>query len=209
MKLVKTLVPMLDVGHSRRSSLIRLGLVSLAALLLSGATAALATMTMRLDLPHIVAAADRAFVGRVVSVHADRDAAGLPSTWITFAVDHVIKGTVGGTLTIKQFGTTAPLSDGSVLRLPGLPTYAPGDEMILFLSGESTAGFSSPIGLAQGKFPIVRRAGHAMVAATVETVGTLQSMRSLRTARAPAAGAITLNEFLDHVAQLVAQSAGK
>jgi len=187
--------------------LLPLGVVAMVGVLASGVTAALATMTMQLDLAQIVAAADRAFVGRVVSVHADRDQAGLPSTWVTFAVDQVIKGTVGGTLTIKQFGTATRLSDGSLLRLPGLPTYATGDEMVVFLSGESEAGFSSPIGLAQGKFPIVRHAGHAMVAATAENVRTLRALRRLQTPSPQATGEIPLNDFLDHVAQLVAQSA--
>ena len=198
---------MLRGAHRPQSRLPRLGLYAMVGVLASGATAALATMTIRLDLPQIVAAADRAFVGRVVSVHVDRDQSGLPSTWVTFAVDQVIKGTVGSGLTMKQFGAATPLSDGSMLHLPGLPTYAAGDEMVIFLSGESAAGFCSPIGLAQGKFPIVRRAGHAMVAATVENLGVLQSMRRLQGPLAPRAGEITLNEFLDHVAQLVAEAA--
>src|SRR5207253_2405678 len=132
----------------------------------------------------------------------------LPSTWVTFAVDQIIKGKVPSGLTIKQFGSATPLSDGSILNLPGLPAYAPGDEMVLFLSGESAAGFCSPIGLAQGKFPIVRRAGHAMMATTVENLGVLESMHRLQAPRA-AAGEITLNDFLDQVAHLVATSVGQ
>jgi len=171
-------------------------------------TAASATMTMQLELAQIVAAADRAFVGRVVSVHSDRDRAGIPSTWVTFAVDQVMKWTVGSELTIKQFGTATRLDDGSLLRLPGLPTYAIGDEMVVFLRGESEAGFSSPIGLAQGKFPIVRHAGDAMVAATAENAKALRTLRRFAKP-SPHAGAIEipLNEFLDQIGQLVAQSA--
>lgn len=183
------------------------GLAIAVGVLAYGTTTALATMTMRLDLPQIVSAADRAFVGRVVSVHSDRDTSGLPSTWVTFAVDQVIKGQVGSALTMKQFGTATALSDGSMMQLPGLPSYTPGEEMVIFLSGESEAGFCSPIGLAQGKFPIVRRAGHAMVAATSENLGALQSMRRLQTTRTPPAGEVTLNDFLDSIAQLVAAPA--
>lgn len=170
-----------------------------------GATAARATMTVRLDLPQIVAAADRAFVGRVVSVHSDRDQAGLPSTWVTFAVDQVIKGTVGSGLTIKQFGTTTPLSDGKIVHFAGLPTYTSGEEMVIFLSGESTAGFCSPIGLAQGKFPIVRRAGHAMMVGTAENLGVLHSMRRLQPTRTQLSGEIPLNTFLEQVAEILTQ----
>jgi len=186
----------------------RLGLSAIIGGLACGATAALATMTVRLDLPQVVSAAERAFVGRVVSVRSERDQAGLPSTWVTFAVDQVIKGHIGSELTMKQFGTATPLSDGSVIRLPGLPSYVPGEEMVIFLSAESEAGFCSPIGLAQGKFPIMRKGGGpATVTATVENLGVLQSMRSLQAPRTPLATEITLNDFLDHVAQLVAQRA--
>lgn len=171
------------------------------------ATAASATMTMQLNLAQIVAAADRAFVGRVVAVHSDRDRAGIPSTWVTFAVDQVVKGTVGGELTMKQFGTATPLDDGSLLRLPGLPTYTIGEEMVVFLSGESEAGFSSPIGLAQGKFPIVRHAGHAMVAATAENARTLRTLRRFAKPGPQAAAEIPLNDFLDQIGQIIAQSA--
>jgi len=164
-------------------------------------------MTMRLDLAQLVAATDRAFVGRVVSVRSGRDTAGLPSTWVTFAVDQVIKGKIGGELTMKQFGTMTPLSDGSMVRLPGLPSYTPGEEMVVFLSGESDGGFCSPIGLAQGKFPIVRRGGEATVRATVENIGILQSVHRLQTTRAQFTGDVTLNDFLDQVAPLVAEPA--
>ena len=182
----------------------RYAVVALVSVLASGATVAPATMTLRLDLPQVVAAADRAFVGRVLSVHSDRDPAGLPSTWVTFAVDQVIKGSAGSTLTMKQFGAATPLSDGSTMRLPGLPTYVPGEEMVIFLSGESAAGFCSPIGLMQGKFPISRRAGQATVTATIENLGVLQSMHSVQTSGTPLAAEISLQDFLDHVGQLVA-----
>lgn len=198
---------MLPGPHHSPSRIPRPAFFAVVSVLALGATTALATMTMRLDLRQIVAAADRAFVGRVVSVHADRDPSGLPSTWVSFAVDQVIKGKIGSGLTMKQLGTTTPLDDGSMLHLPGLPTYAPGEEMVIFLSGESEAGFCSPIGLAQGKFPIVRRAGRAMVATTAENLGVLQSMRRRQASGASVAGEIALNDFLDDVARLVTDPA--
>jgi len=76
---------------------------------------------------------------------------------------------------------------------------------VVFLSGESEAGFSSPIGLAQGKFPIIRHAGHAMVAATAENARALRSVRRLDKPP-PTTAEIPLNDFLDQIAQLVAQS---
>jgi hypothetical protein len=195
------------VGRLRPLGLTRRAALALIAALVCGATAARGVMTLRLNLAQMVSTADRAFAGRVVSVHSGRDTSGLPSTWVTFAVDQVIKGTVGSEVTMKQFGTLTPLSDGSVLRLPGLPAFARGEEMVVFLSGESDAGFSSPIGMAQGKFPILRRGGQATVRATAENVGVLQSVQRLATPHAPLTGEITLRDFLDRAAQLVAEQA--
>jgi len=47
--------------------------------------------------------------------------------------------------------------------VPGLPRYAVGDEIVVFLRGESRRGFTSPVGLAQGVYRVERRGGHASV----------------------------------------------
>ena len=170
-----------------------------------GLRPAAATMTMQLELPQIVAAADRAFAGRVVATHAGRDAAGTPATWVTFAVATPLKGRLRGEITIKQIGVSAPLSDGSAFHLPGVPTYAVGDELVVFLAGDSAAGFTSPIGLAQGKFPITRRGGRSYVTATPENAGALGHLRALQPSIGDAAAGVTLDDFLATVSRLVAE----
>ena len=160
-------------------------------------------MTMRLDLAQIVTAADRAFAGRVVAVHSGRDTAGTPATWVTFAVDTPLKGRLGNEITIKQIGASEPLSDGTTLRLPGVPSYKIGDELVLFLAGDSEAGFTSPIGLEQGKYPIVRRGGSSWVIPTAENAGALSAPRYDAHAL-PAA--LPLDDFLAVVTHLVAEA---
>ena len=39
-------------------------------------------------------------------------------------------------------------------RSEGVPAFAEGDEYVVFLYGVSSAGFSSPVGLAQGQFVV-------------------------------------------------------
>ena len=40
--------------------------------------------------------------------------------------------------------------------IEGAPRYVEGEEVVLFLYGDSRAGFTSPVGLGQGKFSVVR-----------------------------------------------------
>ena len=171
-----------------------------------GPTGAAATMTMRLSLAQIVGAADRAFVGRVESVHCGRDESGLPSTWIPFPVREPILGRVGSSVTIKQVGVSEPLADGTTFHLAGVPAYKTGEEVVLFLSGESQEEFSSPIALGQGKFRIVHRGGRALVSATVENAGTIGALHSAQRSVARQSVEADLDQFLSLVHSLVPAS---
>jgi hypothetical protein len=46
-------------------------------------------------------------------------------------------------------------ADGSGLLIPGMPRIGAGEEVLLFLTGESRNGMRMPVGLAQGKFSLV------------------------------------------------------
>jgi len=60
---------------------------------------------------------------------------------VTFDVARTLKGRHVARVTIKQFGR----SDVALGRIPGMPTYAPGEEIVVFLRAESRAG-SRPSG---------------------------------------------------------------
>ena len=144
-------------------------------------TRAAATTILPLDLAALTSAADRVFKGTVVATRSGRDGRGLPATWTTFAVEESLKGTLPRTIEIKQIGTDAPLADGAIYRVPALPHYQVGDEVILFLHPDSAAGFTSPVGLGQGRFRI--RHGHG--AATAENdVGNVNLRTPARAALA-------------------------
>src|SRR5438128_2681531 len=110
-------------------------------------------VTETYNLEQMVAKADRIFAGTVIGVTEDYVyAAGgnIPVTVYTFAVDEVLKGSVGQTLTIKQVGHR---SDPSFL-LGHLPEYKNGAVVMLFLHADSRYGLTSPVGLGQGAFLI-------------------------------------------------------
>jgi len=105
-----------------------------------------------LGFDELVDRAARIVHGTVRAIDPGRDVDGIPATWITLDVDETLKGPVETRFTYKQVGVPEPLPDGSLLRLPGLPRYRVGDEVVLFLHGTSRRGFTSPVGLGQGLF---------------------------------------------------------
>jgi len=130
------------------------------ALLALAAPVAATMLVQRLPLARVTRAAARIVHGRIVAVDVGRDDSGLPATWITVDIARAVKGGPASRLTIKQYGVATPLPDGTLAAIAGMPRYAPGEELVLFLHGESRRGFTSPVGLGQGVYR-VRRHGDA------------------------------------------------
>ena len=98
--------------------------------------------------------AGRIFSGHCTGVRVvEQPGRRMPVTEVTFQVDRTLKGRPGGTLTIRQPGGPSAAGERSVGIL-GLPRFQPGEEVILFLYGESASGLTSPVGLGQGKFTV-------------------------------------------------------
>ena len=95
-----------------------------------------------------------AFEATCTGNRAERDAeTNLVVTYTTFEVREVLKGFAPTTHVIKQIGGALP-EESVQYRVDGIPTFIPGEDYVVFLAGVSSAGFSSPIGLAQGKFSV-------------------------------------------------------
>ncbi len=114
-------------------------------------------------LEEIAAAADRIVQARVLDVRSEHDEHGVPCTYVDLEVVDRLKGNVGARFTIKQLGMT---DQAALLHIPGLPRYHRGDEAILFLHADSPAGFTSPVGMAQGYFPVVRKGDKTYIETT-------------------------------------------
>jgi len=122
-----------------------------------------ATSVVPLYLDEIIDTASVAFEGVCLENRTGRDPqTGLLATFTTFEVGEVLKGSVGSTYTIKQIGGEDK-AEGRHFKIFGVPTFAPGQGYIVFLAGVSPQGFSSPIGLSQGRFEIVQDASGAKV----------------------------------------------
>jgi hypothetical protein len=113
-------------------------------------TAALATQSRPLNLEQMTERAATIFAGRCTGVRAEHDRKlGLDVTVATFHVDRAIKGTTGRTVTVRM-----PWVGESAIPA-GVPSFARGDEVVLFLYGESASGMRAPVGLGQGRFRVV------------------------------------------------------
>lgn len=95
-----------------------------------------------------------AFEGTCTGNRSERDPwTNLVVTYTTFEVRDVLKGAAEHTHVIKQIGGWLP-GENLQYRVQGVPAFAVGEDYVVFLAGVSSAGFSSPIGLAQGRFTI-------------------------------------------------------
>jgi len=113
-----------------------------------------ATSVIPLYLEEMIDTSAAVFQGTCTANRTERDAeTGFVVTRTTFAVHDVLKGSVGNVHAIKQIGGTIP-EEKLEYRVEGVPQFTEGEEYIVFLAGVSAAGFSSPIGLQQGKFSV-------------------------------------------------------
>lgn len=122
-----------------------------------------ATTVLPVSLQRMSSTAVLIFHGRVIGneVRLDETSSRV-ATFTTFEVIDVIKGDVGNTHTIKQIGGQLP--DGRVRQIiRGVPRFSVGAEYVVFLPAASGLGFSSPIGLQQGRFSISKQNGETVV----------------------------------------------
>lgn len=122
---------------------------------LQGMETARGTSVRLVNLPQMVELADRIFWGRCLSAETRVDpVTGLAVIEYSFQVREAIKGVQpGATLVFRQVGK---LSDGRS-AVSGLPQYRKGQDLLLFLHRDSSAGLTSPVGFSQGTFQPRRR----------------------------------------------------
>lgn len=123
----------------------------LLSLIIAMPASAMSVLPLYLD--EIINDAAIAFQGKSLESHSERDLqTGSIVTYSTFEVQEVLKGEVGAKHTIKQIGGKL---EGEIHQTTGVPTFTVGESYVLFFYGVSAAGFSSSVGLDQGKFNII------------------------------------------------------
>jgi len=138
-----------------------------------------ASQVKLVDLEQMTRRAGRIFSGRCTGARVVTDPAlGRDVTVATFHVERAIKGVTGSTVTVRMLGAAA--AGGRATGLPaGIPTFRPGDDVILFLYGESAQGLSSPVGLGQGRFSVrTDKQGHRRAVNDFGNSNLLSGLRS-------------------------------
>ena len=121
---------------------------------LVAAGSAVAATVRPLLLDEIIDSAAVAFQGTCTANRVELDTATkFIVTYTTFEVRDVIKGDVSATHVIKQIGGTFPDGESGMI-VQGVPKFIVGEEYVVFLAGVSSLGFSSPVGLSQGRFAV-------------------------------------------------------
>jgi hypothetical protein len=117
-----------------------------------------ATSVLPLYLDEVIDQSTTAFEGTVTENRSARDPATNDIvTYTTFTVSDVLKGSVPATYTIKQIGGVLP-GENVQFRVFGIPKFTVGQDYVVFMAGVSAEGFSSPIGLGQGRFIVTQDA---------------------------------------------------
>lgn len=114
-----------------------------------------ATQVRPLTLEQLSQRAATIFSGRCTGVRVESDPNVGWVTLATFEVERAVKGRVGRTATLRLLGGRSDLEPRAA-EVPGMPRFRRGDEVVLFLYGTSAIGLTSPVGLGQGKFDVVR-----------------------------------------------------
>lgn len=112
-----------------------------------------ATTVQRFALEELTGNAENIFLGTCQTASTEQ-VDGQLFTRYRFAVTETIKGEQRPNLELLLPGGEF---QGTRVRIPGMPAFVPGEEMVLFLTAENQLGHAWPVGLGQGKFRIQRR----------------------------------------------------
>jgi hypothetical protein len=125
--------------------------------------AALATSLLPISLEQLSTRATTVFYGVVTGNKVSKDErTGHIATFTSFEILESIKGDIGETHTIKQIGGYHKQSNMRH-HVYGVPSFQVGKEYIVFLPEVSSLGFSSPLGLQQGRVTVTSDNGEKFV----------------------------------------------
>lgn len=162
-----------------------------------------ASSVVPVDLKKMSEKAEHVFYGKCTDVNVIEDELGLVSTEVTYEIFRAVKGDyLKDHITFKVFGDASGESEDEMATLIGMTLFQPGREDVLFLYEESPWGFTSPIGLWQGNFPVVQENGRSKL------VKSARSFQTTFSGGAKAASGIsrrieTPDDLLDEVERII------
>lgn len=168
----------------------RLGLITLATVLLAGALPATASTFVAMSQKELLARADAIVEGRIVDLESFWTESGrLIATDATLAVDEVLSGRAPRALTVRTFGGQV----GAMrVEAHGFPRFEDGERVLLFLTRDRD-GTYRVLGYQLGHYRVVTR----LDGVTLAVPQTDDGMRLVgpNGTLAPAPGSVRLDEF--------------
>jgi hypothetical protein len=115
-----------------------------------------ATSVVPPSFPELVAEADAIYAGRVTTVEARKltapDGSPLIKTFVTFAVERVLKGTARESVTLELLGGRV---GDEQLRVSGMPIFAVGDRDFVFVQRNGVQ-YCPLVALGHGRYRVLR-----------------------------------------------------
>ena len=186
------------------SVLLGLAFLSLVTASLVGRPAGVEAGTaVRLDIDELVQSSALIVEARVLSTYAYEDDGRIETEYL-LEVSRTFEGPDEAYRAVRLPGGVLP--DGRGMMLAGMPRIAAGEEALFFLTGAGRSGVRMPVGLAQGKLRLIRRAdGRKLLARDLSGV-TLVNPSSGAVLRNPGT---TVLDYALVVAEIEAALAGK
>lgn len=151
-------------------------------------------ITLPHNLSDLSGTADRIIQGKVVAARVEPhpDYKNLKTILITLQVDDILKGGTAKTFTFRQFiWDIRDISDAAGYRV--------GDEVLLFLNRPTPINLTSPVGLEQGRFRIVKTVSGQSLAlngdGNAHLMGGLIETGTLNTSKLSARSRSTMQSF--------------
>jgi len=175
----------------------------LTALLLSVPASASATVMVEVPIEDMARDADAIVLGQVVRsevrlvIEPGRGA--LPHTFTTLRVERWVAGSGGATVMIDELGGEI---QGEGLAIAGTPTYAVGEEVVVFL--ERADGRLRTYAMAQGRFEVRRGIGGVpdMLVRDLSDVAFVRWGQGQMTVGHGADAPVALETFVEYVARI-------
>lgn len=157
---------------------------------------------LRMELEALSESADVIIEGRVIAEQARRDVHGFVRTRYTVSVSRTFAGVPLGTRTFEFPGGSMP--DGSGTLVAGLPSLRLGEDALLFLCAEGPQQLRMPVGLAQGKFTLVRDEANALGLVRSQAELVLLDSQTGASAPFPAQTVLAYERVIERVQRAVA-----
>jgi len=153
---------------------------------------------IRLGVPELVDSSDLILEARVLSTYSFEDRGRIETEYL-LEVARTFEGVDEAYRAVRLPGGV--LEDGRGMVLAGMPRISAGEEVLLFLTPAGRTGVRMPVGLAQGKLALVRRADGAKVLSRDSSGIALLNPASGRVIRSQGA---TILDYAEIVAEIEA-----